>query len=484
MKKLLIFASVIMLVACSTEYEQPNEEVRSVTKNSFKVSEEEAIERLEKMLNVYDPATRGKKRTIKEIIPRIKPQTRAYAAEIPDTMYYYVNFDDNEGYAIVAADERAIPILALIDTGNYVLPQAYIDRTNAIVDSLDLIYPPEDDDFWCFGYNGSFSTEEMIEDLCDGYISDLSPYSKVISYQDTVRQVGPLLKTKWDQGFPYNARCQNFHYFIGYIDPYAPTDLSGYYISNNSNFDICVASSYTSAAGCVALALAQICAYHQHPSYSPYDNHQYDWGSITNTQTLAEGQSSRYFSNVYYLSPDWYSSTKNKVSEISHLIKTVGIASKTIYGEKSASRIKWAKSALNDILDYTAEEEDGFNRDNICNELNNHRPVYQRGRTRNLMHGHAWVIDGYRQFNVIDYKVFYKDNTYIEELGRQIVEEYDTYYYHCNFGWEGRANGYYLGELFTTTQGPVMPSDGESSGTTHKRDYVKRFKSLYITPNK
>lgn len=57
MKKVLLFASVIMLAACSTKYEQPVEEVKSVSKNSFKVSEEEAIKRLEEMLNVFDPAT-------------------------------------------------------------------------------------------------------------------------------------------------------------------------------------------------------------------------------------------------------------------------------------------------------------------------------------------------------------------------------------------------------------------------------------------
>ncbi|MBQ3536700.1 MAG: C10 family peptidase [Alistipes sp.] len=487
MRRLLLFASVIMLAACSTKYEQPVEEVKSVSKNSFKVSEEEAIKRLEKMLSVFDPATRGKKRTIKEIIPRVKPQTRAYAAEIPDTMYYYVNFDDNDGYAIVAADERAIPILALIDTGNYVPPQAHIDRTNAIVDSLDLIYPPEedDDDFWCFQYEATFKTEEMIEDLCDGYISDLSPYSKEISYQDTVRQVGPLLKTKWQQSFPYNARCQNYLYLLlGYNDPNAPTDFTGYYISDDPRFDICASSSYTSATGCDALALAQICAYHQHPARSPYDNHQYDWGCISNTTYLLAGEYSGY-PNKYYLDSDWDLSIRKDVSEISHLIKTIGLASNTVYGvEESSSRVNWAKSAMNDILSYIAVKEKGFNEDNILNELNSVRPIYICGRTKNLRYGHAWVIDGYRQFKISEYEVFYKDDSYNEELGRQIIQEYNTHYYHCNYGWGGTANGYYLAELFKAKQGPEMPSDGEASGTTGAENLVKQFRCLYISPNK
>lgn len=485
MKRMFILASIFMLAACSTEYEQSLEEVKSVSKNSFKVSEEEAIKRLEKMLNVFDPATRGKTRTIKEIIPRVRPQTRAYVAEIPDTLYYYVNFDDNDGYAIVAADERAIPILALIDTGNYVPPQAYVNRMNAIADSLDLIYPPEDDDdFWCFQHEATFKTVEMIEDLCDGYISDLSPYSKVISYRDTVKQVGPLLKTKWSQNFPYNARCQNALYYLGYVDPYAPTDFTGYYISNDTRFDICASSSYTSVTGCVALALAQICAYHQHPTHSPYDNHQYDWSSITNTTNLSAGESSNN-RGVYYLDNDWNLQTRKRVSEISHLIKTTGLAAKTVYGiDGSSSKINLAKRAMNELLGYTAIKENEFNEDKIRNELNNYRPIYQSARTKHLKTGHAWVIDGYRQFNVTEYEIFYTDETYTEELGRQMLKEYTTFYYHCNYGWGGNGNGYYLGELFTAKQGPEMPSDGESSGTTGGINLVKKFRSLYITPNK
>lgn len=36
-----------------------------------------------------------------------------------DTLLYFVNFADNQGFAVVAADKRTSPILALIDKGNY-----------------------------------------------------------------------------------------------------------------------------------------------------------------------------------------------------------------------------------------------------------------------------------------------------------------------------------------------------------------------------
>ena len=57
-----------------------------IPKKNFKVSEEEAVQRLEKMLTVFEPTTRVQKRTIKEIIPHIKPQTRSLITDISDTL--------------------------------------------------------------------------------------------------------------------------------------------------------------------------------------------------------------------------------------------------------------------------------------------------------------------------------------------------------------------------------------------------------------
>ena len=69
------------------------------------------------------------------------------------------------------------------------------------------------------------------------------------------------------------------------------------------------------------------------------------------------------------------------------------------------------------------------------------------------------------------------------EIERVLLDEYYSYYYHSNFGWGGVGNGYYLGELFTTTQKPDMPGGGENYGYSGDYDFTKRFKSLFITPS-
>ena len=438
MRRLLLFASVIMLAACSTKYEQPVEEVKSVSKNSFKVSEEEAIERLEKMLSVFDPATRGKKRTIKEIIPRIRPQTRAYAAEIPDTMYYYVNFDDNDGYAVLAADERAFPILALIDTGNYVPTQSYLDLTKNLVDSLNQTETLEDDDFWCFGYSGSFRTEEMIEDLFDGYVNrtDSTSYTKKIVEYDVQSQYGPYLKTSWGQGDPYNRMCNSMN------PPYA-------YEARGFN-----------AGGCVAVAIAQIINYHQYPS--SYEDQTLNW-DLTKDQKHVTS-----------------TTQENIIKEVARIIKAAGRAADTSYGEHvSSSNIRKAKLAFRDEFGYNVDKKGGFNESDIRAAILDNEPVFFAGKKNSHNGGHAWVIDGYRNCKVQTWEIIYKDSTCTDEESRTFIDEYTDYFYHCNFGWDGKANGYYAGDVFRLNEGPAMLDETDEQTETEDLKWWK-FKNIFV----
>ena len=440
MKKLLLLTSVIVLAACSADYMKPNEEVKYVTKNSFKVSEEDAIERIEKMLNVFDIATRGNTRTIKEIIPHVRPQTRAYAAEIPDTMYYYVNFDNNDGYAIVAADERSIPILALIDTGNYVPPQSYFDWTETFVDSLNSIYTLEEDDFWCFQHEATIKTVEFIDDLCEGYVSAIynSPYVKDIVNFDVQFQYGPYLKTSWGQDDPYNRMCT----------------------MNSMNLPYFYASKGFYVGGCVAVAIAQIINYHQYPL--SYEDQTFNW-NLTKDQKHVTS-----------------TTQTNIITEVARLIKAAGRASDTSYGEQaSSSNIRKAKRAFRDEFGYTVDKKSGFNAYDIRKSLQNQEPVFFAGKKNSHSGGHAWVIDGYRSCKVQTWKVAYRDDTYTEELEKALIDEYSDYFYHCNFGWDGNANGYYAGDIFRLNEGPAMLDDIDTV-TVHVDEKWWKFKNIFV----
>lgn len=70
------------------------------------------------------------------------------------------------------------------------------------------------------------------------------------TYYEIEYQYGPLLKTKWGQWSPYNSEIVKTH-------PGCPT-------------------------GCAATALAQIMAYHKHPTYMAATGHTYLWDKMLN----------------------------------------------------------------------------------------------------------------------------------------------------------------------------------------------------------
>jgi hypothetical protein len=108
---------------------QKDNDVAILKENPFKVSEEEAKATLTFVMNQFDPiGTYGSsRRTIKDIHAwRIDKQSiKTYSSEeyefdwsSIDTLLYIINFEDDQGFAFVSADNRTEPVLAIIDEGS------------------------------------------------------------------------------------------------------------------------------------------------------------------------------------------------------------------------------------------------------------------------------------------------------------------------------------------------------------------------------
>lgn len=189
---------------------------------------------------------------------------------------------------------------------------------------------------------------------------------------DYNKDVAPLLENskigniQWNQNSPYNDQCPmkgGIHCFTG----------------------------------CMATAMAQVLAYHQHPV-------SYDWNEVL--PTYKGGLGSAYSRSV--------------VAELNH---DVGVALNMEYGtDQSGSVSTQYSKALRDKFGYH-ENVALINRDNftygewmdiLLNEFQEDRPVIYDGVSNDG--GHAFVIDGYRA----------KDG-----------------FVHVNWGWEGMSDGYY-----------------------------------------
>ncbi|MDE5711825.1 C10 family peptidase [Bacteroides sp.] len=215
----------------------------------------------------------------------------------------------------------------------------------------------------------------------------------IVAVKDNTRRrrVGPLLSTEWHQNSPFNAQCPN-----------------------------------QSKAGCVAIAMAQIMKFHEHPN-------TYNWSNM----------------------PD-----KTATNDTQQLIHDIGSAAGMDYGtDKSSSNIDKAKKAFINKFQYNAVIKD-FDYNETANELLIHnRPVYMRGADEKFLFiewdGHAWVCDGaYDVDNETLYFIeylfggpgYYSYSSPDDYPSAKVpgVCGYGTLSFHMNWGWmDGSYNGWY-----------------------------------------
>ena len=135
------------------------------------------------------------------------PSTRSGAGS--DTLMYVFNFENNDGFSVIAANRAVDPVLAVAEKGNYTYGEPtgvenfdfYMD---AMAQSLAVIKPPK---FDTIRTTPKFKTVEVNES----------------------RSCDPLIPVRWGQRSPYGDYCSN------------------------------------NISGCVATAIAQIMAYYRFP---------------------------------------------------------------------------------------------------------------------------------------------------------------------------------------------------------------------------
>ena len=272
--------------------------------------------------------------------------------------YYIFNDAHAQGFVVVAADDAMGEVLAYGTEGT-------LDTLNANPCVKMLLE----------GYRQTF------EVLKQGKAS-VEASNKSGIYQQTV---SPLLKSKWGQEHPFNART-------GY--PYS---------------------------GCVATAVAQMMYYHQWPAQGQGKN-EYNV-TYYNTTKSADFSLSHYdWANML---PDYrypVQATTAQEDAVALLMSDVGIASFMQYTPNaSGTQGLFAYQALQKHFDYTAayvtKAIEGPTRfaEILRQELLNGCPVYLEGRPAGAASGHAWVTDGFDANGL----------------------------FHMNFGWEGQGDAYY-----------------------------------------
>ena len=319
----------------------------------------------------------------------------AYTSATRDAVDYYVfNVPDNNGFVIIAGDDRVKPILAYSTTGSF--------DVNNLSDGFN------------FTLNGFCEEIQYVREHNIEATADIVAEWNSVSKNGVINQgrgnravVGPLLQSTWHQNFPYNSQC--------------PEDPDGN-----------VGHVY---AGCVATAMGQVMKFWNWPAqgtgsytYYPDDYPQ---------QTANFGETEYHFE----LMPNDLDSlsTEDDYFYIAQLLHHCGIAVEMMYGPDGSGAFSGdVPPALRNYFGYSCDDHitnygGGWWGPGYSNEewiqmlkdggLDEGLPLYYSGQDDHGAGGHAFVCDGY--------------------------DEND--YFHFNWGWSGKDDAWCpIGALNTT----------------------------------
>ena len=264
--------------------------------------------------------------------------------------FYVYNRGINNGFVIISAEDRAIPVLGYSDSGTF-----------------DMSNMPDNLKDWLMVYENEIKL--LAQKTTESRISVKSPANS--SENSFATYVTPLLgNIKWNQGAPYNNLCP---------------------VINTS-------TGARAVTGCVATGMAQVMKYHQWPAKGSGSN---SYTSYTNSIALSLDFSKTTFdwSNM----TDTYSSssTASQNLAVATLMYNCGVAVNMDYAESSGANTKTMASAMKTYFGYDTNlqfySRNYFDRNEWKNmlkaELNASRPVLYSGYSNDG--GHLFVCDGY-----------------------------------------------------------------------------------------
>ena len=394
-------AAAVCFTACSSDKDeladllaqQENSlltEEPSVSSSPFAISIDEAQKTLEEILAKEDgqgSTTRGAQhqRRIKNRFASRSNKVATRSAgdsdqESENPLLYVFNFEDNEGFAVMGADKRGAPLLALTESGEFT-PGMTTDNLGFAISMSQAV--------------AAYS--QMIVEAGSDTVYNTNGFVMTATVKDsiTVNKNGQC-QVRWGQGYPYNRYC--------------PTGCP---------------------TGCDATAIAQLMSIYKYPS--SYGAFTFDW------DTMIEDSLSTDISQLMlllglpgnlsmtYTSTGSYASLENA----SRTLQNFGYSHPGVYADYNADVVmNFVLSGLPVLLRgnctyyvYAGDPQTTLN---------------YGGYISSGTEGHAWLADGGKIITMTTQVHNFLTGEHAV-LGPTHLK-----YVHCNFGWDGKCDGLYL----------------------------------------
>lgn len=426
-KTFFIILSFAAAISCSETLRPDSDNNVAISRQqetstpNYHIGLETALESLDEFIATMDGTKSNSDRIRIADVLRFgrHPGTTVKSTESTDTstILYVVNFEDDAGYAVLAADSRLpVDVYAVTEKGR-------VDRND--------LYPDQDGEFnpLALIHASAAGHLHVTDSLGFGPNEDqfpkLHPFDTLLDIWDgewVITQWGPwntiinrpaMLMTQWEQGSPYK-------------------DKTG-----------------AKDAGCTVVAVAQMMAYNQYPTH--LDGVKMPFDILRTMQHIST--ISAYADDVARLYAD--------------IFFDCGAIS---FGEMGT--LLWPK----DVVPYL--EKLGYSNvklhknDSKCDMNKIHisvdkgYPAIVSALDANTLKGHTWIVDGHIKQARQGRKVGEKSGDFYGNINE--IREY----VHCNWGWSGKDDGYYYSGIFNTEK-PVYKNP------TTKSNEESNFKSFF-----
>ncbi len=372
-----------------------------------------------------------------------------------ENVIYVANFSEDQGFAILAADDRIQEgVIAVADKSNltkadvdavasfFKNKETYVDRDYPTTgDGLFTVedYPDEvflnpntfstydetQDDHWV----GNFFEEDSLPATRTMEAREYNDRRVVLSYcvDYAMNEVveggnGRTHKNSYTTNITYSdwkdvQRTNNIlSAYVGWRQKSPFNDLYPY-----RRRYILFGHKKKAQAGCFPLSLAKVLTHFRRPGMFTYNGYTVDWDALNNVNTTLGKSSAAVLLKGISEMCGWmyfYKGTFTFPSKASSFLKKIG------YGDVNRFNYRY---------------------DRVTSMINNNCPViiYAVPGIR-VWDSHAWIIDGYKVKVRQKITKQYRNGSLI---GTTTMPD-TCKMVHCDFGWEGRCNGYYVDGVF------------------------------------
>lgn len=495
MRKSTILFFLLFLFSCSKESDLPTESGQTtVTNESFEVFSQRIDVKRAKKIALETPAlfggvrTKDGGKTIRNCEPVLGGVTTKGGDA--DTLLYLFNYAEG-GYVFIPTDDLDGEVVAYVEQGTFQMSDTTENKLQAFLVNRMIYYRKmrqfiaeqsenQTDDAaltkGAEGVGGGGASGPQQSALIRNYQGDacrdvLTKYRYAGNYGNPVT---PPREALTSSGMDYNDAYYKSegcymsltYYNDGSTASRGPLLTTSWGQDGPFNNDAPLIGKYHAVAGCVAIAVAQIMAYHSYPERFPADLHG---GALTYIASLRKEKYGSDFSTTGGRAAATFVRTLGDLLGNDWNIRPIGTSAPNNMVGPVFKRMGYPNSMMN-YLRYA------YNYDMSVNALNNNRPIYINGS--HASGGHAWVMDGYKIITTSSEQCtayFDKNSTY---NGKKTIStsSHTTRYFHHNFGWDGQANGYYIDGVFDTSR------TSEVTGTPTIEANYHNYQEISIMP--